>query len=448
MRRITLRIVYFLTLYLPLEDFLLKWVPVPYPVYLGLRQVSDVLVLVAVGITIGTRLRSTRRFRIIGRGADLCLASFAVLALGTAIARGGDVLVTVLNLKALLRYVLLIYVLLNLRVRRTEVYTFLRLIYVSLGIQLVASLIQLVGPVSVDQFFFPRVRDTEVAGVEFGSTAIREAEKGYIFGTMTNNISYGGFLLVGLATYVTRDIRDRRDLFYWGVVAVFLVLAYMSGSRAVTFAVVLLVGVDHYLSGETGRFLQVSILTVFPLALLVFLSGVTLTDLHVFEVFTAEYLRVAMMQRLGILLKVLPQFLTELRVADVLFGLSPDRAILNRFVADMAEIPAVLTGSVAVIEDVYWVALPVYYGLVGLTLFGGFLVSIFGQLYRIARWGKELLERRLACIALLLLVVAVPLNLIGQYFETRQFSFYLWLLVGVSLSYTYTRTVTDQQASS
>ncbi len=448
MRGIALRIVYFLVLYLPLEDFLLKWIPVPYPVYLGLRQVSDVLVLVAVGVTLGTRLRSTRRYRIIGRGADLCLVSFLVLALVTVIARGGDVLVTVLNLKALLRYVLLAYVLLNLRVEREEVYTFLRLIYVSLGIQLVVSLIQLVGPVSVDQFFFPRVRVTEVAGVQFKSTAIREAEKGYIFGTMTNNIAYGGFLLVGLATYVTRYIRDRRDLFYWGAVAVFLLLAYMSGSRAVTFAVVLLVGVDHYLSGETGRFLKVSTLTFFPLALLVVLSGVNLTDLHVFEIFSAEYLRTAMTQRLGILLEVLPQFLSELRIADVLFGLSPDRSILNRFVSNLASIPAGLSGNVQGIEDVYWVALPVYYGLVGLALFGGFLVSIFGHLYRIARWGKEILERRLARIALLLLVVAIPLNLIGQYFETRQFSFYLWLLVGVSLSFTYTRIVKDQQASS
>ncbi len=448
MRTATLRIVYFLVVYLPLEDFLLKWLPVPYPIYLGLRQVSDVLVLVAVGVTLGTRLRSTRRFRIIGRGADLCLLSFVILALGTVVAREGNVLYTVLNLKALLRYVLLVYVLLNLRVERTEVYTFLRLIYVSLGIQLVVSLIQLVGPVSVDQFFFPRVRVTEVAGVQFKSTAIREAEKGYIFGTMTNTISYGGFLLVGLATYVTRYIRDRRTLSYWGTVAVFLFLAYMSGSRAVTFAVVLLVGVDHYLSGETGRFLKVSTLTFFPLALLVVLSGVNLTDLHVFEIFSAEYLRTAMTQRLGILLEVLPQFLSELRIADVLFGLSPDRSILNRFVSNLASIPAGLSGNVQGIEDVYWVALPVYYGLVGLALFGGFLVSIFGHLYRIARWGKEILERRLARIALLLLVVAIPLNLIGQYFETRQFSFYLWLLVGVSLSFTYTRIVKDQQASS
>jgi len=448
MRRIALQIIYFLVMYLPLEDFLLKWIPVPYPVYLGLRQMSDVLVLVAVAITIGIRLRSTRRFRIIGRGADLFLGAFVVLALGTVVARGGDVLITVLNLKALLRYVLLMYILLNLRIERTEVYTFLRLIYVSLGIQLVVSLAQLVGPVSVDQFFFPRVRDTEVAGVQFKSTAYKEAERGYIFGTMTNTISYGGFLLVGLATYVTRYIRNRRDLFYWGTVAVFLFLAYMSGSRAVTFAVVLLVGGDHYFSGETGRFLKTNALIFFPLALLIVLSGVNLTDLHVFEIFSAEYLRIAMKQRLGILLDVLPQFLSELRVVDVLFGLSPDRTILNRFVADMAEVPAVLTGNVAVIEDVYWAALPVYYGLVGLSLFGGFLVSIFGQLFRIAWWGKGLLERRLARIALLLLVVSIPLNLIAQYFETRQFSFYLWLMVGMSLSYTYTRIVRDQQASS
>jgi hypothetical protein len=448
MRRIALRITYFLVVYLPLEDFLLKWIPVPYPVYLGLRQVSDVLVLIAVAITIGTRIRSTHRFRIIGWGADLCLGAFFLLALGTVVARGGDVLITVLNLKALLRYVLLVYVLLNLRVERTEVYTFLRLIYVSLGIQFVVSLAQLVGPGSVDQFFFPRVRDTEVAGVQFQSTAYKEAGKGYIFGTMTNTISYGGFLLVGLATYVTRYIRDRRTLLYWGIVVVFLFLAYMSGSRAVTFAVVLLVGVDHYLSGDTGRFLKAGTLTLLPLALLVFLSGIPLTDLHVFEVFSAEYLRVAMTQRLGILLEVVPQFLSELRVADVLFGLSPDRTILNRFVADMAEVPAVLTGNVAVIEDVYWVALPVYYGLVGLALFGGFLALIFGELYRTVRWGKELLERRLARIALLLLIVAIPLNLIAQYFETRQFSFYLWLMVGVSLSYTYTKTLKDQQASS
>jgi hypothetical protein len=437
-----------LVVYLPLEDFLLKWIPVPYPVYLGLRQVSDVLVLVAVAITIGTQLRSAHRFRIVGRGADLFLGAFVLLALGTVLARQGDVLYTVLNLKALLRYVLLVYVLLNLRVERAEVYTVLRLIYVSLGVQLVVSLVQLVGPVSVDQFFFPRIQDTEVAGVEFGSTAIREAEKGYIFGTMTNNISYGGFLLVGLATYVTRYIRDRRTLFYWGIVVVFLFLAYMSGSRAVTFAVVLLVGVDHYLSGDTGRFLKAGTLTLLPLALLVFFSGISLTDLHVFEVFSAEYLRVAMTQRLGILLEVLPQFLSELRVVDVLFGLSPDRIILNQFVADMVEVPAGLIGNVQGIEDVYWVALPVYYGLVGLALFGGFLLLIFGQLYRIARWGKGLLERRLARIALLLLVVAIPLNLIGQYFETRQFSFYLWLMVGMSLSYTYTRTLKDQQASS
>lgn len=448
MRRIALRIVYFLVVYLPLEDFLLKWLPVPYPVYLGLRQVSDVLVLVAVAIAVGTRLRSTHRLRLIGRGADLCLGAFVLLALGTVVARQGNMLYTVLNLKALLRYTLLVYILLNLRVERAEIYTFLRLIYVSLGLQLLVSLLQLVGPISVDQFFFPRVQNTEVAGVQFKSTAIREAERGYIFGTMTNTISYGGFLLVGLATYVTRYIRDRRALFYWGTVATFFVLAYMSGSRAVTFAVVLLVGIDHYLSGQTGQFLRAGTLTFLPLVLLATLLGINLRELHVFEVFSAEYLRVAMTQRLGILLEVLPQFLSDVQAVDVLFGLTPDRTLLNRFLTDLSEVPAVLTGgNAAVIEDVYWVALPVYYGVIGLGLFGGFLTSIFRHLHRITRWGNGPLERRLARMALLLLLVALPLNLIGQYFETRQFSFYLWLFVGLSLAYSHTERLRNQNSS-
>lgn len=443
MREIALRIVYFLVVYLPLEDFLLKWIPVPYPIYLGLRQVSDGLILVVAGIAIGTRLHSTQRFRTIGRGADLCLVTFVVLALITALARGGDLLITILNLKALLRYVLLVYVLLNLRIERTEVFMFLRLIYMSLGLQFLVSLVQIAGPPSVDQFFFPRVQDTEVAGVQFKSTAYKEAESGYIFGTMTNTISYGGFLLVGLATYVTRYIRRRRRLFYWGTVAIFFLLAFMSGSRAVTFAVALLAGVDHYLSGRTGRFLRTGALALLPFAALVFFLGIDVADLHIFQVFSAEYLQIAMEQRLGIVLNILPQFLTNLSVADILFGLSVDQTIINQFLSNMMGVPAVLVGNVRTIEDVYWVALLVYHGLAGLTLFVGFFVGVFQQVYRIAQGGDGLLQRRLARIALLLLVVTVPLNLIAQYFETRQFSFYLWLLVGINLAYTYTESATN-----
>ena len=444
MGRIALRIVYFLILYLPLEDFLLKWVPVPYPVYLALRQVSDGLVLVAAGIAIAARTYTTTRFRILGRAADSLLVLFVVSSFASVFLQGGDVLTAVLNLKALLRYVLVVYVLLNVEVGRREARTVLRLVYVSFGIQLLVSAVQLAAPIEIDSIFLPRIEEQEVAGTQFKSTAHKEVERGYIFGTMTNTISYGGFLLAGLATFVTRYLR-RRTAVYWGLVLVTLFFAFMSGSRGVTIATVLLVGADHYFDGQFGQFVRVGFYAAPLLIPAILFAGVDLTNIYFFEIFTGWYIEQAMEQRLGIVLLVLPHFLSGLTVVDLLFGLSADRAILDQFVSDMFDVPKLLVEQIATIEDVYWVAILVYYGFIGFTLFGGFFVSVIRHVHTVYEQATDALERRMAQISLLLFVVDVPLNLLAQFFESRQFSFFLWLFAGVSLSYAAHRTRHDER---
>jgi hypothetical protein len=442
MGRIALRIVYFLTLYLPLEDFLLKWVPVSYPVYLALRQIPDALVLVAAGIAVGARTFTTARFRIVGRAADVCLVLFVASSFTSVFIQNGNLLTAVLNLKALLRYVLIVFVLLNVRVGRAEVYTFFRLVYISLGIQFLVSTIQLVAPYEIDAIFLPRVEDTEVAGTQFQSTAIKEVERGYTSGTMTNTISYGGFLLVGLATYVTRFTENKRLVAYWSMVLVTLFLAFMSGSRGVTIATVLLVMTDHYLKGETQKVLWIGVATLPLLFPILVFAGVDPTDNYFFEIFSGAYVDKAMEQRLGIVLLVLPHFLAGLSAADILFGLSADRAILDQFVSDMFDIPALLVQEIATIEDVYWVALLIYYGVIGFALIAGFFSSVFRHVRTVLRTASGALETRVARIALLLFTVAIPLNFLAQFLETRQFSFYFWLFIGIALSYAAHRSRT------
>lgn len=446
MNRLALNIVLFLTLYLPVEDFLLKWVPVPYPVYLALRQIPDALVIVAAGIAVGARTFKTTRFRRIGRAADALLVLLVVSAFTSAVLQGGNLLTATLNLKALLRYVLVIYVLLNVEMGRREVRTFMRFVYVSLIGQFIVSAIQLVGPIEVDSIFLPRIEDTEVAGTTFQSTADDEAQRGYIFGTMTNTISYGGFLLVGLALHVTRYVRERPLLQYWGMALLMLFLAFMSGSRAVTIATVLLVGADHYFDGQFGRFVRKGLYAAPLLIPVLLLAGVDLTDNYFFEIFSGAYIDTAMEQRLGIVLLVLPFFLSALGPIDILFGLSADREILNQFLSDMLDVPKLLVEQVATIEDVYWISLLVYYGLIGFALFSGFVGSVVRQLGRLWRETTDALERRLVQTTLLLFVVAIPLNFLGQFFETRQFSFYLWAFVGVTLSYAAHRQERLQRA--
>jgi len=434
MFQIVRRIIFFLAFYLPLEDFLLKWVPVPYEVYLALRQVPDALVLAAAGIAVGSRVFQTTRFRLIGRGADALLALFVVSAFGSVLLQGGSLLPAVLNLKALLRYVLLIYALINIPVDRDTAETLIQVVYASLLIQFVVSGIQLLGPMEVDKLFLPRIEDTEVAGAQLKSTAHKEVQDGYIFGTMTNTISYGGFLLVGLATYLTRFDRDDISMRYWGMVGLILFLSFMSGSRAVTIAVLLLAGTHQYM---LGRLKRLTLIGLFLTPLLIPLSMVVslgITDTYFFEIFSTAYVEKAMEQRLGIVVLVLPFFLAGLSPLDILFGLSADRQILDQFVSDMFDVPLLLVQEIATIEDVYWAALLIYYGLVGFALLAGFLWMVLQQLRTIRRRMRDAMVKRVTRIALLLIIVAVPLNFLGQFFEVRQFSFYLWMFGGISLS--------------
>jgi hypothetical protein len=442
--RLALYIVYFLAFYLPLEDFLLKWVPVPYEVYLALRQVPDALVIVAAGIAVGARTFQTTRFCLIGRWADGLLVLFVFSAYSSVLLQGGSVLEATLNLKALLRYVLVVYVLVNIPVDRRVAQTIFRIVSASLLVQFVVSAIQLVGPLEVDAFFLPRIEETEVAGTQLKSTAHKEVERGYIFGTMTNTISYGGFLLVGLATYLTRFEREYVPLRYWGMVGVILFLAFMSGSRAVTIAVLLLVVIHQYWLGRLKR-LTLTGLSIAPLLVPVsMVVSLGVTDTYFFEIFSASYVEQAMDQRLGIVALVVPYFLSSLNLTDVLFGLSADRQILDRVISDMFNVPLNLVSEVATIEDVYWAALVVYYGLIGFSLLTGFFWAVGRKVQSILQRTDDAVLRRLARIAILLLAVAVPLNFLGQFFEVRQFSFYIWLFVGASISYSRVQAETGQ----
>lgn len=437
MSRIARNIVFFLALYLPLEDFLLKWVPVPYDVYLALRQIPDALVIVAAGIAVGARTFQTTRFHLIGRGADVLLVFFVLSAYSSVLLQGGSLLEATLNLKALLRYVLVVYTLVNVPMDRETATTIFRVVYASVLIQLVVSAIQLVGPMEVDSIFLPRIEDEEVAGTQLGSTALKEAERGYIFGTMTNTISYGGFLLVGLGTYLTQFRRKNIPIRYWVVVGLALFLSFMSGSRAVTIAVILLTAAHQYILGRLKRLTLIGLFLtplIIPLSMVV---SVGLTDTYFFEIFSQQYIDKAMEQRLGVILLVLPYFVSSLGSLDILFGLSADRQILDQVITDMFDVPLLLVQEIATIEDVYWAALLVYYGVVGFGLLGGFFWAVLRRVQTIYRWAEDATAKRVAQIALLLFVVAIPLNFLGQFFEVRQFSFYLWMFVGMSISLTF-----------
>ena len=444
MRRLALGILLFLTFYVPVEDFVLKWLSVPGAVYAALRQGTDLLVIIAASLAIGDRVLRTKHFRILGRGLDLLLLLFVVSAFLSALFHRADSLGVALNLKALLRYVLVAYTLLNINIDEPRLRLFGSVFIAALSIQVLVGVIQLAGGPGVASFFLPRTPEEAVAGQQLTFTATWEVEHGWIFGTIGHTIGFGGFLLVGLAYWLTGQFA--RPARYWVGAVGFLLLAYFTGSRATTLAVLLMVGLHQYLLGHFGKKIMLGVF-LSPLILVIVLGlGVEFSGNYVTEAFSGDYVQQAMNQRLGIALLVIPYFLSGLGPIDILFGITPDREIIGQMVSNMFDVPSALIHQIGMIEDVYWAALLVYYGIFGVGLLLSFLFRLFGWLWEDSRIlnGKA---GRLSSIAVLLLGIAFPLNFLGQFFEIRQFSFYLWLFIGLAFAYQRTLRRASREAN-
>ena len=91
-RKIGFNILLGLAFYLPLEDFLLRWLPLPLSLLVAIRQVPEVLVwLVALGAA-ALHLANHGSIRVIGRRIDRFLLGFIVVAIATIFLNGADVI--------------------------------------------------------------------------------------------------------------------------------------------------------------------------------------------------------------------------------------------------------------------------------------------------------------------------------------------------------------------
>lgn len=434
MLTVAYRIVLGLAFYLPLEDFLLKWLPVSDFVYLALRQLPDLLVLVAVGLVVSARMAGGGRFRVIGRGADVALVLFVLVAAASASLNGANAAAALLNLKALLRYVLVVYVLLNVPLDERRLQSVFGAVLVGVGIQGLVAGVQAVFGQQVTSFFLPPSTEVTVGGLHLEFAATWEAARGRVFGTMGQTVAFAGFMVVGLSVWLVTQ-KGRRSMRYWGGVLGFIALLYLSGSVASLITGVGLVVIFEALRGNVGLKAILGVMGAGMAVILLTLTPVALGQTELGEVFTERYISIAMNQRLGVIVLVLPEFVASLDVQQILLGMSGDPVILADFLAEMFRAPRALLREATILEDVYWGALIVYYGLIGFGCIGYFLLA--GLRGAVAVRGKTSLSqpaRQAATVALLLLLAAVPLNLVGKAFEVRQFAFYLWTTVGLALS--------------
>ncbi len=433
-----MKIIILLSIYLPFEEFFLKWLPVSDFTYFLLRQMPDAIVFSLSLILLLTKLSSAKNIPVVGYKADAFLFLFVVWAFVTLILNhAADTVVGLANIKALLRYVLLIYIVLMLNPSEKQIDRLVRWLLLSVACQSLIGFSQFIGGIPVRDFLAARHVSESIGGIIIGFTGDRFEGINDLMGTMGNTISFAYFLLLGLVIWFFSSRFG--SLKYWlGIMALF-VLIYLSGSRSVTIAAFLLI-VYHqiWVKGwrrTTKSIIALSVLLV-PAGLVVLSSGMlsgTEDNNSFWFMFSGDYLEAALNQRLGIVVYVVPNILFGIHN---IIGFSPDENFLADYIANnLPMVPQVLIHVLPyVIEDIYWVAMYAYYGLIGFVFWLFFLVCLHKNIYRSISVAASTVNYRLRGVALFLLLASVPLNFLNQAFESRAFSFYLWLFCGLTLA--------------
>ncbi len=430
-----IQIVYFLAVYLPLESFVLKWLPVSDSVYLLLRQIPDLLTFAVCIYMIGRQVFEFRPLRMVSRRFDLLLALFLVLACISAWLNGIGPAAAFIELKALLRFVLLGCALALMQLSERDLNKFLKCLMYGVGLQMCFAGLQTMGGIPARDFLIGRDASEGILGQNAVFTGNKNGEGNALIGTLGNMVNFALFLIVGLCAWLSTQAR--KGWSYWSGCGVLLLLIYLTKARAPLVVAILLI-FQHQLWLHGKRRVLVLLTPLLVLITAGLAAGVQNSEditsydspLRVFSFFSPGIIHDLLNQRLGIVLYLAPQFFHR---GTAVLGVGPDPQAVVDWFGRQPGIPAVLMLVLSGIAgDVYWCTLLFYYGLIGLLSFVGILVMSYKTMRKVAM-ESEGIDQTMAQMAVLLILASVPLNFVNQAFAIRQFSFYLWVAVGLVL---------------
>lgn len=424
-----------LVCFVPLEEFLLKWLPVSDQLYSLSRFGSEMLIYVTGMVVLGYKVltgRALRRTRL-----DLPVACFVLAVLLSLVINRSPIVGSVANVRPFLRYVFLYYVVVNLPLSPRQIRSLLSLILAGGALQVMIGFLQLTGGPGVQAIFLPRATDLSVGDFEKSYRVLSAGrEIGSLSGTLGDTVGFGFFLVVVLSVLVARYRRLRFPLMLFTLAL--LANIGWSYSRAATLAGLICLGLWFRLRHGWGATILVGLGTMIPaVALLVFVSSgsSSLSALksqqsvlvNLGSVFSRQYLDAAQKQRLAALVGNVPTILVNKPV----LGYGPDRDKAIDALNHSQRSFLLKVWSKEGFKDVYWAAVLTFYGLAGLSAMIWMFVRLYRLAWRVRRRSPNGYERQIADAMIILVLVTAFLLFFNQTIEFRAFGFYFWLVAGL-----------------
>lgn len=440
-------IVFAIALYIPFEEFTVKWLPLA----VVWRFVPE-LILYALALKILIQRLFIDNCKWKQTPIDWLLLLFFLSTIISILLNGSKLFPAVENIRALWRYLSVYYIIVNIDISTEKLKLLLKGIKTVAIVQTSLAILQFFMPASFNAFFAPK--QFKIGDIERISAAEKgKLKAGSVSGTFANPAVLASFLLIafiiGLSQFFFKSSVDINVIAKDFSSSFVLLLGIFASKKRAAFVLALLAPV--ILLWYQKRFRSVAKLTwayaaiIFAVILALFIFGVSVDTSfsgadskketieftsYIAQLFSPEYYARSAENSRGWVIRITFQSLIQ---SGSWFGFGPDlenmRGIIFDLLVDGGDRRKIF--ALEPLEDVYWMAMLAYYGVVGMSLFFLMLWRLFKAGRWLSKYGSNVEYKALGNSYCTLITLTLVYNFITRVFELRPFSFYFWLLSGL-----------------
>jgi hypothetical protein len=432
-------------IYIPFEDFILKWFPLPLPVINGIRMIPEFILYWLLFKVLSERISSGKTIR--KTPIDTILIIFFISSIISILINGAFQISSFMNIRTIWRYLSVYYIVVNLDISREQISKIFKYIIIIGLIQAYLASLQFFLPERVNQILFARPGTLAALG---------KLKEGATFGTFSDSANLSSFLLLATTVYLVSVFINSRYLIpkkieLLNILVLFFGIFATKKRAALVISLSLIILVFYYLKKNKNiviimwfsgilALLGVILFPLFDLVTTTNYSSSENLDLMSYftEIFSPKYWQeTASQSRIFVIIQVC----TALIKSGSWFGFGPSlwaayNGISNTLFLSSGE-ERHLWRVLYVFEDPYWFAVLGYFGIIGLLLFWFVLWHLHRASKLLIRFSLFKEYKTLGVMFCTFTVSAYFYSFVERIFVLRGFSFYYWLLAGLVINACY-----------
>ena len=443
------KVIFWIALYTPFEEFFLRWLPSP--VAVALRFVPEFVLYGLLFQVCGLKLLRGQPLK--RTPIDWIVLAFFVATAISMVINDSSIKGSIVNMRTIWRYLSVFYVVVNIEISRLELKRLLSGLRVVMIAQGILGSIQYFLPDSFNRAFFAP-KGFSIGNYQGGSNAAETGgvKVGSTSGTFSDPAILSAFMLIALTLFFATAYVSGGTLLPslkdWGGIGTLMFAVFATKKRAALALALLIPPLIIYIYGRSKRLANMGwFYGVVALAGVIIIlavgvasssmsgvdereQSVSLSD-YFLQVFTPDYWENSNETARGWFMNTILHAVLSTRSW---FGFGPDAWHTFHAIEDTmtkGDDMDKLWRDAGVFDDGFWFAFIAYFGFVGTAIYVFMLKRLYDAGKWLARVSVEPEYRTLGSTFATLIILTILYTFVERIFRLRAFSFYFWLLAGL-----------------